>query len=780
MAQYVISATRTHFPAGTKVLPEATKQHLKDYAISTQKLGISAAIAVNMLDEEITEVLEEAAPDLDIKVLHVPVWGAFVPALNTLLGEAQRRGFRHILYQSLEVQCTPAVLEKMLDYFTPETLVVGPVLDGHTFTPGETALDGRTTPWNTLALWSIRKLGLTGFLHIADGMPERQRRRSYQALNNEPLISSSSETDCCSFSRAIAPDSPMSPTMGSEEWWETPNQAALQGLCPKSGGIAAGVEEVTAVALLQHLLGEADARAVLIEMPASLVTWKADWGGDERRKAWHEYKMASKVSRPAVQLEQLFAKRTKSVGDMTLPLLSRNALAKAEETKEQKVGDEKKDTQQQPPAPAAANPTLTFGVVQHCGDSISPARQVELICLAATALFSLNFASSFAAAFWRYNQDGEMGAYTIAFVCLLAGGVYLPMPLSLCITRFVTSRADHIAGLTLFAATLFFTHMATAFSEASGMKDCPQEVLLLCVRCLEGLASGVLFQARFILASVSTQDQHQRLQVKSMFASDLGLGFGALLPTVAAFAAGRSSLSRSSPDMLTSIVLVWLSLALLVWILVCFPRKLHRLPDRVRFAAIDPNEESSADMRARLVLGGTTRVFVQSASMMMIALIVKDAGLAGDFMQSSAIAFLCFVQAPFEALALGLCCPAWMRPQKTKEAAMAIVMLAIVIFATNLGLDSLCVAKNNMELAITATAELALIQVALAMAAPVNVARLNQHKDAERSLVMLEWLKAYAGRLLAPMFALTVQHFFGYDALFACLCVGTVTVAYTA
>ena len=113
---------------------------------------------------------EAAAPSLELHVLLVPCWGAFVPALNALLDFAQGKGMTHILYQSLEMQCTPVILQKFLDHFNSNVLLVGPVLPGHTFASGQQTLNGRTTPWNTLALWSVRKLALTGFLCIADGM----------------------------------------------------------------------------------------------------------------------------------------------------------------------------------------------------------------------------------------------------------------------------------------------------------------------------------------------------------------------------------------------------------------------------------------------------------------------------------------------------------------------------------------------------------------------------------------------------------------------------------
>lgn len=54
--------------------------------------------------------------------------------------------------------------------------LLGAVLQGHTHCAPhggqekEVNLDGRTTPWNTLAMWNLPKLALTGFLLVSDGL----------------------------------------------------------------------------------------------------------------------------------------------------------------------------------------------------------------------------------------------------------------------------------------------------------------------------------------------------------------------------------------------------------------------------------------------------------------------------------------------------------------------------------------------------------------------------------------------------------------------------------
>merc|ERR1719181_857769 len=103
----------------------------------------------------------------------------------------------YILYQSLETQCSQLVLTQLLDHFNNNVLVVGPVLDGHVFQAGEQPLNGRTTPWNTLALWSVRKLALTGFLCIADGLPETR------SIGKNQTIGGAAPMDL----------------MGSDDWW---------------------------------------------------------------------------------------------------------------------------------------------------------------------------------------------------------------------------------------------------------------------------------------------------------------------------------------------------------------------------------------------------------------------------------------------------------------------------------------------------------------------------------------------------------------------------------
>lgn len=83
-------------------------------------------------------------------------------------------------------------IEGILHFFDEQTLVAGPVLEGHDFLPTDEAaaissssggsggnsdrkgarveLRGRTCPWNTCAVWRLDKLGIVGFPLIGDGI----------------------------------------------------------------------------------------------------------------------------------------------------------------------------------------------------------------------------------------------------------------------------------------------------------------------------------------------------------------------------------------------------------------------------------------------------------------------------------------------------------------------------------------------------------------------------------------------------------------------------------
>ena len=181
-------------------------------------------------------------------MLSIDPWGGFTHALNVAVQYASDQGFEVVAFQSLEVTMTKEVVQNLLDYFkNSDTLVVGPALQGHIFTAGANEIRGRTCPWNSFALWDVRKLQLTGF----------------------PLIGNGN----------------------------------------KNLDISGGVEEVTAVSLLQYI--NPQWKAFLVDT-SGFVEWDTNFT-DPKRAEWHEKKMNSKDSRPAVQMRMLGIPSGKSI-----------------------------------------------------------------------------------------------------------------------------------------------------------------------------------------------------------------------------------------------------------------------------------------------------------------------------------------------------------------------------------------------------------------------------------------------------------------------------------
>ena len=189
-------------------------------------------------------------------VVPVTPWGKFVPALNALVGWAATLpggGAGRILFASAETTLAPASVALLLDHVDDGTLVAGCALPGHDYheetTTGAVPLTGRTTPWNTCAVWSVPKLATTGFPLVAEGL----------------------------------------------HWQQEGGEGTL---APGP----AGVEEASAIALLQRTLPAGAAVAKLVRVPG--VQWEVDWEDAERRE-WHERKMRSKTERAGVHLRTL-------------------------------------------------------------------------------------------------------------------------------------------------------------------------------------------------------------------------------------------------------------------------------------------------------------------------------------------------------------------------------------------------------------------------------------------------------------------------------------------
>ena len=267
-------ATRIHLgkasspPSNDKI--QSTLQqfaHFSQHAVQSyvavqadNPTSTGSSLPAVMSNYSLVDTIRQFAPP-SLTILPVSPWGNFLPALNTIVATAARDGVDACLLASAETNTTQASIDALLQHMNLEdTLVVGAVLPGHEYQPhtAQVPLNGRTTPWNTLAVWNIPKLALTGFPLVAEGIHRHDA--------DESNTTKTTTTTTTQF-------------------------------------VTGGVEEVSCIGLLQNTLGVDKAKAKLVPLPD--VKWEQDFGGDEERRKWHANKMKSKKERPAKHMELL-------------------------------------------------------------------------------------------------------------------------------------------------------------------------------------------------------------------------------------------------------------------------------------------------------------------------------------------------------------------------------------------------------------------------------------------------------------------------------------------
>jgi len=106
-----------------------------------------------------------------IHIIQIEPWGKFTHALNVAVRFAVDNNFDVLQFMSLETKVSYQTLKTLLSYLHSNVTVVGASLPGHRFNQGYNKIKGTTCPWNTLAIWDVNILGLTGFPLIGDGLP---------------------------------------------------------------------------------------------------------------------------------------------------------------------------------------------------------------------------------------------------------------------------------------------------------------------------------------------------------------------------------------------------------------------------------------------------------------------------------------------------------------------------------------------------------------------------------------------------------------------------------
>jgi hypothetical protein len=105
-----------------------------------------------------------------LRILYVEPWISFTQPLNMLVEKSMAIGATQLILQSIEVFVNEEQITQLESHLDKNTLVVGAKMTkNHAENSGWQKLTGDSCPWNTLALWDVQKLGITGFLPLSSG-----------------------------------------------------------------------------------------------------------------------------------------------------------------------------------------------------------------------------------------------------------------------------------------------------------------------------------------------------------------------------------------------------------------------------------------------------------------------------------------------------------------------------------------------------------------------------------------------------------------------------------
>ena len=142
---------------------------IEDFARMSRECGADIVlVAVNSEEDRADTINNPKIKGKGIEAFPVKPWGKFVQPLNALVLRAKSLGINYFLLASAEMAFTREQIQNLFSHMGEETLVVGGALEGHDLKTGKVAGNGRTVPWNTMALWNLGYLARTGFALIGD------------------------------------------------------------------------------------------------------------------------------------------------------------------------------------------------------------------------------------------------------------------------------------------------------------------------------------------------------------------------------------------------------------------------------------------------------------------------------------------------------------------------------------------------------------------------------------------------------------------------------------
>ena len=152
-----------------------------DYVQSVRNALDSFVVNINSKNNNTGSNINDNNNRSNIHILPVTPWGKFVQALNSLVlySNTQLKADL-IMFISAEVNLSSSTVSTLCQHVieNEHVIVAGAALNGHQYhavstgserqRQREVPLTGRTTPWNTLCVWDLDKLSLTGFSTVSD------------------------------------------------------------------------------------------------------------------------------------------------------------------------------------------------------------------------------------------------------------------------------------------------------------------------------------------------------------------------------------------------------------------------------------------------------------------------------------------------------------------------------------------------------------------------------------------------------------------------------------
>lgn len=170
----LLIATRLHAPTSSQ-LPSTSK--LLSFIESCKSYADHVVVCIGCRNSDgFDDIVQQyrSACGHTATILVIEPWGHFTNALNNCITFAQDNAFDLLGFQSFEYRTTAETINLLRTELCENTLVIGPTIEGHTFELGSHTISGCTSPWNTMAIWNVSVLSLTGFPLIGDGVANRR------------------------------------------------------------------------------------------------------------------------------------------------------------------------------------------------------------------------------------------------------------------------------------------------------------------------------------------------------------------------------------------------------------------------------------------------------------------------------------------------------------------------------------------------------------------------------------------------------------------------------